>query len=373
MSSKFEDQIFTILDLATASRQNVLFEGEPGTAKSSIIRQYGEDRGRFTLCFVGSTKADTDFTGTPHFEAYSDDDPQEVTAFSMLRWFKDFIVKYPDGILFLDELKNVAPDIQAAMLTLVQDREIDGVKLPDTVLIVAATNSVEDSSDGWLLSPAMANRFCHYPWDPSVEEFIQAFPLGYSKKELSETERSVRADMAAFMSVNTLQVHKMPKTAIEKGGAWPSRRSWTNAAEMIGKFPEAKDSEQDKMFNTLRSNILAGFVGSAVAVDYYAWLMNYEMPDPRGILNGEIEIDWDDIDGNIALRIAYSMISLCLTDTEAWWQKVIDVLTEMAASNSKDVAAAVVMTVLENHPEGASFPQALILAYGNTFQLAGIK
>jgi MoxR-like ATPase len=65
------------------------------------------------------------------------------------------------GTLLFDEITNATPIVQHASYTIIRDRRIGNVKLPDGWLVVSAGNRVEDMSNVFEMSKALENRFGH--------------------------------------------------------------------------------------------------------------------------------------------------------------------------------------------------------------------
>src|SRR5262249_52026671 len=65
------------------------------------------------------------------------------------------------GILFLDELAQAPPLVQAALLQLTLDRRIGEYELPDGWVVIAASNRQEDRAGAHRLISPLLNRFLH--------------------------------------------------------------------------------------------------------------------------------------------------------------------------------------------------------------------
>jgi hypothetical protein len=77
------------------------------------------------------------------------------------RWFVEAMKG--DYIIFLDELNRAKPDVVNAAFELVQERELNGRKLPDSVLIIVACNpdSTKYTTNSVFDDEALSDRFCH--------------------------------------------------------------------------------------------------------------------------------------------------------------------------------------------------------------------
>jgi len=79
------------------------------------------------------------------------------------------------GIIFLDELSRASIEVQNTCLKLVHERMIGDSVLGSKWAIVAATNREEDDPEGGqsVIGSALANRFQHWNFVPSVDEWIE--------------------------------------------------------------------------------------------------------------------------------------------------------------------------------------------------------
>lgn len=104
----------------------------------------------------------------------SDLEPSEVKG---LLWFKDDkAVQIPPewlppskeidnstaGIILFDEINLAPPIVQSASYSLILDRRKGKWIMPDNFVAFALGNRLEDRSNVFDLSRALANRFCHY-------------------------------------------------------------------------------------------------------------------------------------------------------------------------------------------------------------------
>jgi hypothetical protein len=78
------------------------------------------------------------------------------------------------GIIFLDELSRASIEVQNTCLKLVHERMIGDAILGSKWAIIAATNREEDDPEGGqsVIGSALANRFQHWNFVPSVDEWI---------------------------------------------------------------------------------------------------------------------------------------------------------------------------------------------------------
>jgi len=148
----------------------VLFEGNPGSAKTSFLEEYAEKRGLPIVKLLASTLDETDIGGV----MVADHEKKRAAQWSP-DWY-DMLC--PDnghggrGILFLDELNCGRKEVLDTMLTLVCSRHLpNGDPLGEGVMIIAAQND-STQCDNYELSPAMRNRFMHVDHGISEEQWF---------------------------------------------------------------------------------------------------------------------------------------------------------------------------------------------------------
>jgi hypothetical protein len=81
--------------------------------------------------------------------------------------------------------------------------------------------------------------------------------------------------VAAFHKHKPGLLQAYPKERAKASGAWPSMRSWTNAAICAAAL-EAIDAEP-----LLRYRAIAGCVGEEAALEFQTWEQNLDLPDPE--------------------------------------------------------------------------------------------
>lgn len=148
-----------------------LLLGEPGIGKSSLVRSLGKT---FTVHanFLATTE---DLTGMRLIS-----NPDKTSSIPYVPAFYpqlaitraiDEAKKAPNEpvILFLDEINRTTPEVTSALLSLITEREIGDIKLPDNVKIIAAGN---DDGNVASLDSASLTRFAIYHTIPSKDLWL---------------------------------------------------------------------------------------------------------------------------------------------------------------------------------------------------------
>lgn len=132
------------------------FIGAPGIGKTVSIKQFAEEKGAKLVTFILSTALPSEVSGI----RMPDTDTKSLEVFDDAR-----MASLEDGdILFFDEILEAPPALWSACLTLIQDRQLaSGRKLPN-VMIVAASNPVNNPA---MIPASLRDRFQFFEvnWD----------------------------------------------------------------------------------------------------------------------------------------------------------------------------------------------------------------
>ena len=145
----------------------VLLVGMPGIGKTSIVDQIREKTGADMLVSHPVVNDPTDAKGFPCVV----DNVAQFLPFGDLNYAINYTGKRL--IWFLDDLGQARPAVQAAYMQLLLARRINGHKLPDSVVFIAATNRREDRAGvSGILEPVKSRFHMIIEIDPDVESFI---------------------------------------------------------------------------------------------------------------------------------------------------------------------------------------------------------
>jgi hypothetical protein len=171
-----------------------------------------------------------------------------------------------------------------------------------------AMNSTTDAADGYELSLATKNRIAWLPWEPPAYAWYDGFSQAWGEPmegPLGQREAKIRQRIVSFLKKNPayLQSEKVlegnPRSyGIATDGAvscfesaYPSRRSWENAAKTLARAiePEQPPARQREM--ALR--VLEHLVGWEVASEFISNLFG-TLPDYDSILKKGLNWSWSD-------------------------------------------------------------------------------
>ncbi|MEV0359100.1 MoxR family ATPase [Nocardia sp. NPDC050697] len=276
------DSQLDALTLAVAADLPVLLWGEPGIGKTAALTQLAETLDLPLTTVIASVHEPSDFSGLPVVGA---DPATDGVPMAPPDWAVR-LVRAGRGLLFLDELSTAPPAVQAALLRLVLERRIGALRLPDGVRIVAAANPRASAADGWELSPPLANRFVHLYWTHDHDVVVRGLGGTWPRATLPTLDPDRFGEAVAFarravcelLAARPLFVHRLPSGETQRGGAWPSPRSWEMTVRLIA-FATAAGVGRDVL-----SLLVRGAVGDGPGFELLSSMDRMDLPDPEALL-----------------------------------------------------------------------------------------
>src|SRR5829696_3161353 len=232
------------------TRRPVYLWGPPGAGKSSLVRQAAGHLG-LGLVDVRATLLDpVDLRGLPR-----------LTGDAAVWCPPAFLPRSGEGVLFLDELAQAPPLVQAACLQLTLDRRVGEYELPPGWAVVAASNRAEDRAGTHRLISPLLNRFVHLDLDVSPEDW-----QGWA------VVATVAPEVRAFLAYRPGLLFQFDPTANPR--AFPTPRCWQFVSDVLARTP-----------GELLHPVVAGCVGDGPAAEFVGFLRLYrELPDLDAVL-----------------------------------------------------------------------------------------
>lgn len=167
----FNDEITPeeMIAASIAADEPVFLHGLPGDGKSARVKQVDPDCTTLLLASFSLDRLNGKTIYNPATGKVEDLPPA---------WYDELVEKCqkaPDTnhILFLDEFTNAAHSVQSELLTLVQDRKVNGrFKLPNNCRILLAGNEMEDSDAAWNIIRPMFDRVGHVNIETTTENWL---------------------------------------------------------------------------------------------------------------------------------------------------------------------------------------------------------
>jgi len=286
----------------------VNIEGLSGIGKSERIQAAGAAVGLNVQTVYPATKQPEDFTGAPFAT------PNGVVIECILPQARK-LLDTGYGVLFIDEISCARPAVQAALLSVVNERRVGDHILPPKVRVVTAMNPPEYAAGGFGLEPPLANRLAHVAYRaPSADEWID-WLLGNAQLRVEAVLKGeqrvtnswpdewpeVRGQLVGFMKRKPSLIHQQPKPDdADSGGAWPSHRTWNwagrakaTAACLYPDLPVTDPSDENQMKaaearkalrGELERELVQACVGQGVMKEWLTWLRECDLPKPLEML-----------------------------------------------------------------------------------------
>lgn len=152
---------FANLIKTVGEHTTVIGQGEPGIGKSAMLKSIAKELPEYETAYIDCTLLDLGDFALPYTEATSikttDDNPLKVTKFAPNARFK-FQSDKP-VIVMLDEIGKAMKAVKNVLLTLMLEKRIGDVHLPDGSIVFGTTNLSTDNV-GDSLEAHARNRVC---------------------------------------------------------------------------------------------------------------------------------------------------------------------------------------------------------------------
>lgn len=236
--------------------------GSQGVGKTQTVKQMAKDLGLGFVHLHAATQEAGDLVGL----LIKNDDG--TVKHARPAWFP----VDGKGIIFLDELNRMQPDVMQALFSFITEGTIHTHRLPEGWSIVAAGNyqsdsfQVTDTSDA-----AWMSRFCHIDFKPTKEEFMM----------FAESKN-------AFNVADFIRTHPELLDAAESKHKLDTSMISFDRRSLLD-FLAPLDKEEG--LDNVRYEVYSGIVGPTVAASYLTFKKNQEdRLSGRDVLNRYDEV-----------------------------------------------------------------------------------
>lgn len=324
MSSLQKPTIMDIAELLIKSGCPILFLGDPGVGKTSVMAALAKANGWDFEAFIASIRTPEELSGTMYVA-----DGQLKT--SIPAWVSRF-TEDKTGVFFIDELTTCAPTMQAGLLRIINEGIIGDYEMPKSVYRVAACNGDNVSGTNTLSHP-LANRFVHYNWTLNADQWANGRVTNFSEVTrrplpYNENWRDGKWEYVAlvseFIKTNPQQLHKMPENEGFDGLAWASPRSWDMAIDILAVTHEftlqPKDSEDGyyAYLQDLRATFLRGCIGKEAAAEFMQWVRARDLPKITDIVENSSTFDLKSLRPDVISIVMKGIIGYADSNPEKW-------------------------------------------------------
>lgn len=217
-----------------------MLHGRPGVGKTELVQTLATRIGADLFDLRLTTIEPQDLRGLPFF-----DHTERKTV-----WYppEDLPDRDTPAILFLDELTAAAPSLQPTVYGLLQERRIGRHRLPDSTMIIAAGNQVEDGAIAYDMGTALSDRLIHIIVQADPDDWLKTYAI----------PAGIHPTVAAFIRTRP-DLLETTEDSLRRGQMIAcTPRSWTRVSQIMQAVPD----------RTLRQVMIAGTVGAAPAAEF---------------------------------------------------------------------------------------------------------
>lgn len=267
------------------------YEGPPGVGKTARIRQESRRAGLHMHRLSAASGGAGAFGATPVPE-------DGHITYPLPEWVTDFQAHESRGVLFLDEIQFAAgkPDIEPALMSLLDERVIGNERIPGGVRIAAACNSAAISG-GLEMLEALENRmgWINVPFDfDAFHNWLQHAHNGETQPEVDPAKLEAEvlalwqpAYQNALKQVGMfLKTHQHLACVDKEQPEWagkksrPTPRTWEYAARAMAA------SKIHGLTEVETASFVAAFIGVETEAQFAAYIESLGLPTAREVLSG---------------------------------------------------------------------------------------
>lgn len=360
------ENVLQALGICVSCRIPALLWGDPGQGKTAVVES-ARASGWHVETLIISHYEPSDFVGLPMLV-------NGQVELAPPAWAVRLRDHPGPAIAFFDEFSTASPALQAAALRPLTHYEIGSLKLPASVSFLAAANPADVAAAGWELAAPTASRFVHLDWELPLEVYAECLVTGVWPEmpvyeltaDYAEHLARQRVLVSGFLRARSSQLTAIPKTAIDRGKAFPTPRTWDYAARLgaLASAVEAPDA--------VTRLLVSGCVGDAAAHEYLAWASAMDLPDSDAIL-ADPRAGW--FAGQRPDRVYVALQGVVAkavgAGDPAVWTAAVEACCAAASEAGVDPAVPAVRALLRVRPSGAALP-AEIAVFAPVLQLAGL-
>jgi len=237
-------QLIRILSHAFRNRLKVLIVSSPGIGKSALVELAAKMAEADLVVMHPSVSDPTDFKGMPAVIKTGNRTLAEFLPFGSLR---KLVEATGLTVCFIDDIGQAPHAVQAALMQLIQAREVDGTKISDHVVFVGATNdSSHMAGVSSILEPVKSRWDTIIPLTADVDDWV-AWALG----------RGIAPAVIAFIRFRPVMLNDFKATRELKNSPCP------RTVEAVGKW--VATGIEDHL-------IIAGAAGEGFATEFTSFM-----------------------------------------------------------------------------------------------------
>lgn len=232
-------QLKTLLSKTIAARLPVMITGAPGVGKTDIVKSAAKDANANCIIMHPVVSDPTDFKGLP----WAANGRATFLPFGEL---EALIQATEPTVCFLDDFGQASNAVQAAAMQLILGRQINGHKISDDVVFMAATNRRGDrAAVSGILEPVKSRFATIVELQPDLKEWI-TWAL----------QNNVQPQVIAYLRMRPAHLSDFKPTSDLVNS--PSPRTWSSLSKLV-----ALDLPKE-----IRLTAYCGAIGEPTAVEY---------------------------------------------------------------------------------------------------------
>jgi hypothetical protein len=256
----------------------VFLWGHPGVGKTSRVEYDAKQAGAHVVVLIASQSEPAEFAGWRSPPKGGEDlTPVNV---HVEKWFAELhkhAKTHKYVVLFFDELNSSDVRVLRAIQNILTSRRVGGYPLPRNCVIIAAGNPTQSGTGVMLLSMAVLSRVAHYWFEPSIDDFVNNFPVYWGNpvevvrldEEYLKNYEWWRTTIAEFIKQHPNLLFALPQGVIQS--PWPCQRTWDLGCRLAAsKGINLKGSSLEYAF--------ASTVGHEAFSALVAFLNNWRLP-----------------------------------------------------------------------------------------------
>lgn len=263
-------------ELVIESNGVPIIVGYSGIGKTALAREIAIKNNYHCIIIDGNMLKEGEIGGLPTVEEYKINEfgiekVKKRTVYavhSKMQEIEEIILNDNNKkvLLFIDEINRCEHSVQQELMNIILNREINGYKLPENVLVMSAMNPSNkynslDESDYQVvdMDPAQENRFIWLEMESDVKSWLS---FGMLNK--------INTKVLEFISTFPELLHT-PKS---KDTVKATPRSWERVSKTLDVYIEKEDAYNERIF----FNVIKGNVGSYIAQEFLSFLNNNKTP-----------------------------------------------------------------------------------------------
>jgi len=326
--------------LAVQAGENLLIWGDPGIGKSAAVAAVARSLGRECRVLSLAQCLPEDLGGLRFLDPVA-----RRATICADSWAHEIAAAPGGGVLFLDEVNQASPPVQAAAMPVILDHVLQGLTLPASVAVIMAANPVEIATAGQELAPAVANRTCHVLADAAdLSGYLAAKRTGEWYTSPVKLPADWRGRIGRWDALVGTYIGARPSALTgvpaegepARGCAWASRRSFDASARWLAACEAAGYGLTDDL--TVAG--VEGWIGPAAAGEFLSWIAAQDLLDPEAALADPAGCALP-ARGDRLAAVLDGVIRAAIADhpaRPARWVAAWAVLARVAAAGTPDIA-----------------------------------